>query len=63
MLKCSLTTIARAAKATGLTVPTGTSAMHELQRLGIAREITARQRNRQFLYGEYYRVLERGATV
>ncbi len=49
-----------AAKATGLTPPTVASAMDALQTLGIVREVTARQRNRQFLYSAYLTTLEEG---
>lgn len=51
-----------AALMTGLTVPTVTSAILELQQLGIVKEMTARQRNRQFLYREHYQVLDQGAS-
>jgi Fic family protein len=39
-----------ATKTLGLSVPTITSALAHLQKLGIVREITGRQRNRLFLY-------------
>jgi hypothetical protein len=47
-----------ASKATGLTPPTVSSAVEALQQLGIVREATARQRNRQFVYDGYLRVLD-----
>jgi DNA-binding Lrp family transcriptional regulator len=50
--------IPTAAKATGLTPPTVSSAIEALERLGIVREVTARQRNRQFVYEGYLRVLD-----
>jgi DNA-binding transcriptional ArsR family regulator len=45
-------------KATGLTPPTVSSAIDALEKLGIVREVTARQRNRQFVYDSYLRVLD-----
>lgn len=57
----AMTTISLTAAKTGLTSPTVASAMEELQKLGIVNELTARQRNRQFLYAEYYRTLDQGA--
>jgi len=47
-----------ASKATGLTPPTVSSAIEALEKLGIVREVTARQRNRQFVYDGYLRVLD-----
>jgi Fic family protein len=58
----AVTSIPRAATATGLTQPTVASAMAELERLGIVREVTARQRNRQFVYVEYFRTLDEGVA-
>lgn len=58
----AVTSIPLAATATGLTQPTVASAMAELERLGIVREVTARQRNRQFLYVEYFRTLDEGVA-
>lgn len=58
----AMTTISLTAAATGLTAPTVASAMDELQNLGIVNELTARQRNRQFLYVEYYKTLDQGAV-
>lgn len=52
-----------AAKATGLTPPTVASAVDALQTLGIVREVTARQRNRQFLYSAYLSALEDGTAA
>jgi Fic family protein len=58
----AMTTISLTVAATGLTSPTVASAIEELQKLGIVNELTARQRNRQFLYVEYYRTLDQGAA-
>jgi Fic family protein len=43
-------------------VPTVTSALQELQRLGVVKEMTSRRRNRQFLYLDYYRTLDEGVA-
>jgi Fic family protein len=56
----AVTSIPLAARATGLTPPTVSAAIEELEKLGVVREMTARQRNRQFLYGEYFRTLDEG---
>jgi Fic family protein len=58
----AVTTITLAAKATGLTSPTVASALDELQQLGIVKEMTERQRNRRFLYLEYFKTLDEGAA-
>lgn len=58
----AVTTITLAAKATGLTSPTVASALDELQQLGIVKEMTERQRNRRFLYLEYFKTLDEGAV-
>ena len=54
------TSIPAATKSTGLTAPTVASAIDALQKLGIVREVTAKQRNRQFLYSAYLATLEDG---
>lgn len=54
------TSIPAASKATGLTPPTVSSAIEALVKLGIVREVTEKQRNRQFLYVGYLRTLEDG---
>jgi Fic family protein len=63
LMKRAVTSIPLAAAATGLTAPTVSSAMEGLQKLGIVREMTARQRNRQFLYSEYFRTLDEGVAL
>ena len=57
------TSIPYASRATGLTPPTVSSAVEALVKLGIVREVTARQRNRQFLYSAYLTTLEDGAIA
>ena len=56
------TSIPAATKMTGLTPPTVASAIEALEKLGIVRQVTARQRNRQFLYSAYLAALEDGAA-
>jgi Fic family protein len=48
------------AKALGLSVPTITAALAHLQKLGIVREMTGRQRNRLFIYKKYLDILNEG---
>jgi cell filamentation protein, protein adenylyltransferase len=60
LTKRAVTSIPLAARATGLTPPTVSAAVEELEKLHIVREVTARQRNRQFLYSEYFRTLDEG---
>jgi len=43
---------------TGISPPAVSSAIEALVKLGIVREVTAKQRNRQFVYEGYLRVLE-----
>jgi Fic family protein len=56
------TSIPNASKTTGLTPPTVSLAIEALVKLDIVREVTARQRNRQFLYVGYLKTLEDGAA-
>ena len=56
------TSIPTASKATGLTPPVS-SAIEALEQLGIVHEVTARQRNRQFLYSAYLTTLEDGTLA
>jgi Fic family protein len=52
-----LATIATLTKATGLTTPTVTQALRELERLGIVRETTGRARGRIYSYERYIETL------
>ena len=52
-----LVTIASLTEATGLTTPTVTQALRELERLGIVRETTGRARGRVFAYARYLEAL------
>jgi hypothetical protein len=40
--------------------PTVTASLQNLERLGIVREITGKQRGRVFVYDAYLKILERG---
>lgn len=44
----------------GLSTPTVTAALQNLERVGIVREVTGRQRGRIFEYDAYLKILERG---
>ena len=52
--------VTNACERTGLSFPTASSAMQRLASLGIAREITGRQRSRLFVYGRYVAILNEG---
>ncbi len=51
-----------AVRALGLSQPTINKAFERLRRLGIVREITGRERDRVFVYGDYLDILEEGTT-
>lgn len=53
-------TVAKAAAKTKLTKPTVTSALDQLQTLGIVQEITEKQRGRVYAYGDYLNILNEG---
>jgi len=55
-------TITTAKDRTGLTVPTVTAAMKSLEKAGIVRELTGKQRGRVFGYDRYLDVLNEGTT-
>lgn len=57
-----VTTLAGIVTGTRLTMPTACAAMEELVKLGIAREITGRRRNRVFTYGSYLEILNEGTS-
>jgi Fic family protein len=52
--------IASTAENIGITFPTVAGAVDHMQRLGIMREITGRQRPRLFAYGAYLDILNEG---
>jgi cell filamentation protein, protein adenylyltransferase len=55
-----LSTIAGLGVATGLSVPTVTTALNALARLRVVREVTGRRRNRVYSYVRYVRILSEG---
>jgi Fic family protein len=60
MRKKPLVSVPRAATELGLTPPTVAAALQHLQRLGIVREVTGRQRDRLFVYSAYLAILNEG---
>ncbi len=58
--KRPLATVGSLAKSTGLSAPTAGKALESLARLGVAREITGRQRSRVYVYGHYLDLLSTG---
>jgi Fic family protein len=57
-----VSTIARLAEATNLTLPTVASALGRLQEQGLVREVTGRRRRRVFSYEPYLRILSEGTS-
>lgn len=58
--KKPLAVIPEIVKALGLTTPTVTAALQNLERVEIVREITGKQRGRVFVYDAYLKIIERG---
>lgn len=58
--KKPLATIPNMVRSLGLTTPTVTGALQSLEKLGIVKEITGKQRGRVFVYDSYLKILERG---
>ena len=56
-------TLPRVCAHTRLSFPTASAAMQSLVEQGIARELTGRARNRQFVYERYFSILARGTEV
>ena len=56
-----LTSLRGISERTGLSLPTTTSGMRILESLGIARELTGRQRDRVYGYDAYIQILNEGA--
>ena len=52
--------ISGAARQTGISFPTATVSVRHLQRLGLLREITGKQRKRLFVYDDYMKILSEG---
>ena len=55
-----ITSLQQVAQPTGLSFAASASAMGTLERLGIARELTGRQRNRRYGYQEYLAIMNEG---
>lgn len=55
-----MSTIARLAGETKLSVPAVTAALAALAEIGLVQEITGRRRNRVFSYAPYLEVLQHG---
>jgi Fic family protein len=60
MQRKPILSIAFAAGQTGLTHPTVTKALQNLEKLGVTRELTGRQRDRLFVYSDYVQLLNEG---
>ncbi|MBX9723409.1 MAG: Fic family protein [Candidatus Obscuribacterales bacterium] len=58
--KKPLVVIPEIVRVLGLTTPTVTAALQNLERIGIVREVTGKQRGRVFVYDAYLKILERG---
>ena len=52
-----------AVKALGVTAPTVRSAVKNLEKLRILREITGKQRDRVYVYDPYMKILEKGTEL
>ncbi len=55
--------MARVCRNSGLSFPAASSAMDLLIKLGIARELTGKRRNRLFTYDRYLAVLNEGTQA
>ncbi|RME74538.1 MAG: Fic family protein, partial [Planctomycetota bacterium] len=58
-----VTSLPEVARRTGLSYPAASSGMAVLERLGIAREITGRRRDRLFSYTKYLAILSEGTEL
>jgi Fic family protein len=58
--KSPLTSIPKAVEATKISYPTVAASVKHLQKLGIVRELTGRERNRLFVYDKYVNILSEG---
>ena len=58
-----LISIGRAAKETGISIPTVTATFKRLQELGIVREITSRQRDKLYSYEKCIRIISEGTET
>lgn len=63
MKRHPIASIAQLAERSAMSVPTTTQALGNLQRLGLVREATGRQRGRVFVYQRYVDLLNEGTTT
>ena len=55
-----VTSVARAATAVGVSVPTATAAIRKLESIGLLRELTGGRRGRLYAYDKYLKILSEG---
>jgi Fic family protein len=58
-----ITSLNSVVERSGLSFPTAATAMRQLEKLGIARELTGKRRNRLYSYDAYIRILNEGTEV
>jgi Fic family protein len=58
-----ITSLPEVCQRTGLSFPTAATAMDLLMKLGIAREVTGKARNRIFVYERYLAILNEGTEA
>jgi Fic family protein len=63
MKRHPIATIAQLAADTGVSIPTATQALLNLEKLGVARETTGKRRGRLFAYQRYLDVLNEGTAL
>lgn len=63
MKRRPIATIAQLSERSSMSVPTTTQALGNLQRLGLVRETTGRQRGKLFVYQRYLDLLNEGTTT
>ncbi len=61
--KKPLAVIPEIVKALSISTPTVTAALHNLEKVGVVRETTGRQRGRVFVYDAYLSILQRGTEL
>ncbi len=63
MQRNPIVSIPTAAQKIGISAPTVAKSLNHMQRLGILREVTGRERHRLFVYEEYLAILNEGITA
>ena len=58
--KHPIISMSKAEEIAGITFPTAKAALQNLQRLGLVREVTGKERNRLFIYDDYVKILGEG---